>query len=157
MGPPLKPLRGRPFRDGGGGGGGGSYGFLPGLPVTPLNPVVPIVPTALVVLVVPTVPAAPVVPVMPTVLARIMAASPDLATRPRTSSPATPYGLFEEPIDTTSCSHISTLLSDTAEREPVLETFRHAVAQRTHDALHSAKRRKVCYRSVLVARNHTNV
>ncbi|KAI9463201.1 hypothetical protein BJY52DRAFT_1253633 [Lactarius psammicola] len=75
-----------------------------------------------------------------------MAASPNSATRSRTSSPATPDGLFEETIDTSSCSHISTLLSDTAESEPVLKTFRRAVAwkaQRTHDALHSAKRRKV--------------
>ncbi|KAH9010113.1 hypothetical protein EDB85DRAFT_2053774 [Lactarius pseudohatsudake] len=75
-----------------------------------------------------------------------MAASPNSATRSRTSSPATPDGLFDESIDTSRCSHISTLLSDTAESEPVLKTFRRAVAwkaQRTHDALHSAKRRKV--------------
>ena len=88
-----------------------------------------------------------------------MATSPNSATRSRTSSPATPDGLFEETIDSSSCSHISNLLSDTAESEPVLKTFRRAVAwkaQRTHDALHSAKRRKVRCRSVLVAQSHTN-
>ena len=67
-------------------------------------------------------------------------------SRIRTSSPATPDGLFEETIDASNCPHISNLLSDAAESEPVLKTFRRAVAwkaQRTHDALHSTKRRKV--------------
>jgi hypothetical protein len=79
-----------------------------------------------------------------------MAASPNSATRSRSSSAATPDGIFDEPepesIDNISCSHISALLADPTESEPLLNTFRRVVtwkARRTHDALHSAKRRKV--------------
>jgi hypothetical protein len=79
-----------------------------------------------------------------------MAASPNSATRSRSSSAATPDGIFDEPepelTDNIGCSHISALLADPTESEPLLNTFRRVVtwkARRTHDALHSAKRRKV--------------
>ncbi|KAH9991013.1 hypothetical protein BJV77DRAFT_1009515 [Russula vinacea] len=75
-----------------------------------------------------------------------MAASPNSATRSQASSAATPDGLFDEAVDNTGCTHISALLADSAESEPLLKRFRSVVtwkAQRTHEALHSAKRRKV--------------
>lgn len=75
-----------------------------------------------------------------------MAASPNSATRSRSSSAATPDGLFDEATDSTGCTHFSTLLADSAESDPLLKRFRSVVAwkaQRTHDALHAAKRRKV--------------
>jgi hypothetical protein len=75
-----------------------------------------------------------------------MAASPNSATRSRSSSDA----VFDEPdpesVDNTACSHILALLADPTESEPLLKTFRRVVtwkARRTHEALHSAKRRKV--------------
>ena len=77
-----------------------------------------------------------------------MAASPNSATRSHSSSVATPDAIFDEPIDNIGCTHISPLLADTTERDPLLKRFRRVVtwkAQRTHEALHSAKRRKVCY------------
>jgi hypothetical protein len=72
-----------------------------------------------------------------------MAASPNNS---RSSSAGTPDGLFDEATDSTGCTHISALLADPAESDPLLKRFRSLVAwkaQRTHDALHSAKRRKV--------------
>jgi ubiquitin carboxyl-terminal hydrolase 22/27/51 len=75
-----------------------------------------------------------------------MAASPNSATRSHSSSAATPDGLFDEAVDNTGCTHISALLADSAESDPLLKRFRSVVtwkAQRTHEALHSAKRRKV--------------
>ena len=71
-----------------------------------------------------------------------MAASPNS----HSSSAATPDGLFEEATDNANCTHISALLADPTESNSLLKTFRRVVtwkAQRTHDALHSAKRRKV--------------
>ncbi|KAF8502664.1 hypothetical protein F5888DRAFT_1800198 [Russula emetica] len=71
-----------------------------------------------------------------------MAASPNS----HSSSAGTPDGLFEEATDDTGCTHISALLADPTESDPLLKRFRRLVAwkaQRTHDALHSAKRRKV--------------
>ena len=62
------------------------------------------------------------------------------------SSAATPDGLFEEATENTGCTHISALLAGSTESDPLLKRFRRVVswkAQRTHDALHSAKRRKV--------------
>ena len=72
-----------------------------------------------------------------------MAASPNSA---HSSSAATPDGLFDEATDNTGCTHISALLADSADRDPVLNRFRRVVTwktQRTHEALHPAKRRKV--------------
>ncbi|KAN0123099.1 cysteine proteinase, partial [Russula decolorans] len=54
--------------------------------------------------------------------------------------------LFDEATDSTGCTHISALLADFTESDTLLKRFRRVVtwkAQRTHDALHSAKRRKV--------------
>jgi hypothetical protein len=76
-----------------------------------------------------------------------MAVSPNTATRSRSSSAATPDAIFDEPTDNIGCSHISALLADPTESDPLLKRFRRVVtwkAQRTHEALHSAKRRKVC-------------
>ena len=76
-----------------------------------------------------------------------MAASPNTATRSRSSSAATPDAISDDPIDNIGCSHISALLADPTESDPLLKRFRRVVtwkAQRTHEALHSAKRRKVC-------------
>ena len=81
-----------------------------------------------------------------------MAASPNSATRSRSSSAATPDAIFDEPIDNIGCSHISALLADPTESNPLLKRFRRVVtwkAQRTHEALHSPKRRKVCHSSPL--------
>jgi ubiquitin carboxyl-terminal hydrolase 22/27/51 len=80
-----------------------------------------------------------------------MAASPNSATRSRSSSAASPDPIFDEhepePIDSIGyCTHISALLADPTESEPLLNRFRRVVtwkARRTHEALHSAKRRKV--------------
>jgi hypothetical protein len=72
-----------------------------------------------------------------------MAASPNNS---HSSFAATPDGLFEEATDNSGCTHISALLADPTESDPLLKRFRSLVswkAQRTHDALHSAKRRKV--------------
>jgi len=77
-----------------------------------------------------------------------MAASPNTATRSRSSSAATPDAISDDPIDNIGCSHISVLLEDPTESDPLLKRFRRVVtwkAQRTHEALHSAKRRKVCH------------
>jgi hypothetical protein len=71
-----------------------------------------------------------------------MAASPNS----HSSSAGTPDGLFDEATDSTGCTHISALLADFTESDTLLKRFRRVVtwkAQRTHDALHSAKRRKV--------------
>ncbi|KAI0272101.1 hypothetical protein BGY98DRAFT_1002523 [Russula aff. rugulosa BPL654] len=72
-----------------------------------------------------------------------MAVSPNNS---HSSSAGTPDGLFDEATDNTGCTHISALLADPTESDPLLKRFRSLVswkAQRTHDALHSAKRRKV--------------
>jgi hypothetical protein len=75
-----------------------------------------------------------------------MAASPNSATRSRSSSDA----IFDEPdpesVYNTGCSHTLALLADPTESNPLLKTFRRVVtwkARRTHEALHSPKRRKV--------------
>ena len=80
-----------------------------------------------------------------------MAASPNNS---HSSSAATPDGLFDEASDNTGCTHISALLADSTESGPLLKRFRGLVswkAQRTHDALHAAKRRKVPFISSLGA------
>ncbi|KAH9958065.1 hypothetical protein BC827DRAFT_1222024 [Russula dissimulans] len=62
------------------------------------------------------------------------------------SSAATPDGLFDEPADNNGCTHISALLADPIESEPLLKNYRRVVtwkARRTHEALHSVKRRKL--------------
>ena len=72
-----------------------------------------------------------------------MAVSPNNS---HSSSAGTPDGLFDEATDNTGCTHISALLADPTESDPLLKRFRSLVswkAQRTHDSLHSAKRRKV--------------
>jgi hypothetical protein len=92
--------------------------------------------------------------------ASAMAVSPNSATRSRSSSAATPDGLFEEATDSTGCTHISALLADSAESDPQLKRYRSVVtwkAQRTHDALHSAKRRKVRFIYTLLYPIYTQI
>ncbi|KAI0259604.1 hypothetical protein BC834DRAFT_833247 [Gloeopeniophorella convolvens] len=75
-----------------------------------------------------------------------MAASPNSATRSHSSSPATADGLFDEPTDPNRCSHIAAVLADPSEGAALLKKFRGVVswkAQRSHEALHAAKRRKI--------------
>jgi len=89
-----------------------------------------------------------------------MAASPNSATRSRSSSDA----IFDEPdpesVYNTGCSHALALLADSTESEP-LKTFRRVVtwkARRTHEALHSPKRRKVRLSTrIRASAVHTNV
>ena len=74
------------------------------------------------------------------------AASPNSATRSRSSSDA----IFNEPdpesVDNIGCSRTLALLADPTESGPLFKTFRNVVTwkpRRTHEALHSPKRRKV--------------